>query len=111
VKWSIKTCAILVIIPLAIVGVLSVPWRHVVHRVEVTGLPGRYVEFVEDRSVLFHGKGYIVVFPDGGESKQPLPLSVSLEDLRRDSSAQYDGGILTVNSSRGRHMTISGWRP
>jgi|SRR5947209_11554443 len=88
-------------------------WRHVVHRVEVRGCPGYFVEFVADRSLLSvnTGPGYVIVFPGGGEDKHTIPFDVPLEELRRDSWAEYDGASFTVHAPRRGNMTLPGWRP
>jgi hypothetical protein len=38
-KRSVRNSVLLTLISLVIFGGLSVPWRHVVCRIEVTGLP------------------------------------------------------------------------
>ena len=86
------------------------PWRYTVHRVEVKGLPGPLVEFVEDDSLGSPG-GVIIVFPNGSWDKHPLPRDISAEELKREASAELDGTTLTVDVPRQGRTMIPGWRP
>jgi hypothetical protein len=111
--WSGK-CALTAVALMVIAASLfpRLPIRHVVHRVEVKGCPGYFVEFMKDRSLLSvnTGPGYVIVFPGGSEDKHTT-YDVPVAELRRDSSAEYDEATLTVYVPRGDRRIVPGWRP
>ena|SRR5438132_1029129 len=93
----------------------NVPFRLVIHSIEVTGAPGRTVDFFTYRSALDsaigRNGGYFVRFPNGAETKLPIvPGDVSPDELRQGSSAEYDGEAITVRGPQGRSVSLRGYR-
>jgi hypothetical protein len=95
---------------LVLFAVLNVPWRCVVHSIDIPGHPGNPVEFMQERTLLGWRGDYFVRFANGSEPKAPIvPGDVSLDELRRDSWVEYTGGTLTVHGPRGAWISVAGY--
>jgi hypothetical protein len=108
-KGWVPTSVLAMVAGIAVIVAFSYPGiRYVAHRVEVTGSPGNYVEFVEFRSVLFRGDRYWIYFDN--ESYSMVPLLGPVERFRK-TTAEYDGARLTVIFPGGASLSIPGWMP
>jgi hypothetical protein len=86
---------------------------RVVHRISIPGHPTRSVDFLQRRSISGEPVGYTLRLSNGLELEleRLMPADMSLEELRRDVSVNYDGSTLVVRFPRGTFESVPGYQP